>query len=301
MVSTSAPGEELTNGLVFCQVRSRLTGNRLISIPFSDHCEPLVNNDCQMQDLVGAILSRCVRPFTSIELRPRSPSQRYQEVLGGELPAREFWFHELDLQPTVTDLFKRCHRSVQRYVQRARHNELVCLQGRSRELVDMFYRLQLKARRRQGIPPQPRQWFVTLVDELGDRARIHIGIYQDRPVAGIFTVRHRDTLYYKYAASDARFHKVGAMQFVLWNVIQSAKEEGYRRVDFGRSDIDAVGLVTFKDHWGTTRSRLKYYRYPAHYEFKYANSKKGPVNTFFRHMPQFVLERAGRLLYRHLG
>src|ERR1700693_4673560 len=32
------PSAELTSGIVFCKVRSWLTGRRLVSLPFSDHC-----------------------------------------------------------------------------------------------------------------------------------------------------------------------------------------------------------------------------------------------------------------------
>ena len=49
--TTSAPSEELTNALLFCVVRSWLTGNRLVSLPFSDHCEPLVENAEQFRTL----------------------------------------------------------------------------------------------------------------------------------------------------------------------------------------------------------------------------------------------------------
>lgn len=41
--TTSAPDEPLTNGIPFCMVDSWLTGRRLVSLPFSDHCEPLVD------------------------------------------------------------------------------------------------------------------------------------------------------------------------------------------------------------------------------------------------------------------
>src|SRR5215213_892093 len=40
--TTSAPGGNLHNAVVLCEVRSWLTGRRLVSIPFADHCEPLV-------------------------------------------------------------------------------------------------------------------------------------------------------------------------------------------------------------------------------------------------------------------
>ena len=42
--TTSSPGERLKNGLVFCRVASWITGRRLVSLPFSDHCEPLVDS-----------------------------------------------------------------------------------------------------------------------------------------------------------------------------------------------------------------------------------------------------------------
>ncbi len=41
--TSSPPGEEIRNGLVFCRVDSWLTGRRMVSLPFSDHCEPLFN------------------------------------------------------------------------------------------------------------------------------------------------------------------------------------------------------------------------------------------------------------------
>src|SRR5262245_20006552 len=40
--TTSAPGAPLGDGIVFCRVESWLTGRRLVSLPFSDHCAPLV-------------------------------------------------------------------------------------------------------------------------------------------------------------------------------------------------------------------------------------------------------------------
>src|SRR5436853_1814942 len=53
--TTSPPRAELTNGLVFCRVRSWLTGNRVVSLPFSDHCEALVDKaedlDCLLESL----------------------------------------------------------------------------------------------------------------------------------------------------------------------------------------------------------------------------------------------------------
>src|SRR5271165_2794633 len=40
--TTSPAGQDLQNGIVFCRIESWLTGRRLVSLPFSDHCEPLM-------------------------------------------------------------------------------------------------------------------------------------------------------------------------------------------------------------------------------------------------------------------
>src|ERR1700760_3986758 len=42
VVTTSPPSQPLTNGVVFCKIKSWFTGRRLVSLPFSDHCEPLI-------------------------------------------------------------------------------------------------------------------------------------------------------------------------------------------------------------------------------------------------------------------
>src|SRR4029079_7807623 len=49
--TTSAPSQELKNALLFCVVRSWLTGDRLVSLPFSDYCEPLVEDADQFRAL----------------------------------------------------------------------------------------------------------------------------------------------------------------------------------------------------------------------------------------------------------
>src|SRR5271165_3889126 len=55
VVTTAAPGEDLRNGIVFCRVKSWLTGNRAVSLPFTDHCQPLVGSAENLAALVGAL------------------------------------------------------------------------------------------------------------------------------------------------------------------------------------------------------------------------------------------------------
>jgi hypothetical protein len=50
--TTCDPAVELTSGVVFCKVKSWLTGRRLVSLPFSDHCDPLVESSAEFDDLL---------------------------------------------------------------------------------------------------------------------------------------------------------------------------------------------------------------------------------------------------------
>src|SRR5215469_16265318 len=42
--TTSRPREPLRDGMVFCRVDSWLTGRRLVGLPFSDYCAPLIDS-----------------------------------------------------------------------------------------------------------------------------------------------------------------------------------------------------------------------------------------------------------------
>src|SRR5262245_28788841 len=52
------PGHPIENALLFCRVSSWMTGRRLISLPFSDHCEPLVKNEERLAVLLEALKTR---------------------------------------------------------------------------------------------------------------------------------------------------------------------------------------------------------------------------------------------------
>src|SRR5580704_3941281 len=43
VLTSTPPGQQLSDGIVFCEVKSWITGNRLVSLPFADHSEPLLN------------------------------------------------------------------------------------------------------------------------------------------------------------------------------------------------------------------------------------------------------------------
>jgi hypothetical protein len=302
MVLTSTPaGQPLSDGIVLCRVSSWITGTRLVSLPFADHCALLLNHLGQSVEFVDWLRAECDRQrWSYVELRPLLP---VQEARSGLQQDRSYCFHELDIRPSLEQIFRGLHKaSIQRRIQRAEKERLSYEGGRSRQLVDEFYRLLLITRRRHQLLPQPRTWFRNLVKCMGEGIEIKLARKNDTPVAAILTLRHRATVVYKYGCSDQRFHHLGAMPFLFWRLIEQSKESGAEEIDFGRSDLDNESLVVFKDRFGTTKKLLTYYRYsnPERRKAKIRWDSQA-LRQLFSMLPDAAFSTAGRILYRHMG
>jgi CelD/BcsL family acetyltransferase involved in cellulose biosynthesis len=301
LVLTSAPeGQPLKDGIVLCNVSSWITGTRLVSLPFSDHCEPLLDDASELPEFMNYLRMHCDRHrWKYVELRPLFDVQG----AGYSLPSSgSHWFHELDLTPSLERLFKGLHRnSFQGKIRKAEREGLSYEAGRSEQLLNEFYRLLLITRRRHGLPPQPRKWFKNLVECMGDNIEITLARKAGVPIAAVLSLWHGSCIVYKYSCSDARFHNLGGMPFLIWKLIEEGKAVGAERIDFGRSDLDNHGLIAFKDRLGTTRRLLTYYRY--------TNGKRSDATKHwqpqrfwgFSVLPDAALSTAGRVLYKHVG
>jgi CelD/BcsL family acetyltransferase involved in cellulose biosynthesis len=302
VVLTSAPaGQRLSDGIVFCQVKSWITGSRLVSLPFADHCEPLLNETGDWFELAEWMREECGRHrWKYVELRPLSWSPDSNCLL---VVSRSYWFHSLDLMPSLEKIFGQLHKdSVQRRIHRAEREQLSYETGCSEPLLNDFYRLLLITRRRHQLLPQPRSWFRNLITYMGPNAEIRSARKDGVPIAAILTLRHRATVVYKYGCSDERFHHLAAMPFLIWKLIEESKTAGAEQIDFGRTDLDNDGLIAFKDRFGTIRKRLTYFRYPESAREKGVMAADVPaVRRLVSVLPDALLPWAGRLVYRHIG
>src|SRR6202041_2864430 len=103
LVLTSALDDEpMFDGIVLCRVSSWITGTRLVSLPFSDHCDPLLNSSedfCEFAEWLRAERDR--QRWGYIEIRPLLP---IQEGNHGLQPSHSYCFHELDLTPSLEQI-----------------------------------------------------------------------------------------------------------------------------------------------------------------------------------------------------
>jgi hypothetical protein len=299
--TTSPPGRELTNGTPFCQISSWLSGRRLVSLPFSDHCTPLVESSEQLTDLLSSLRDSLDREkWKYVEIRAA-------EAVLPDCDAFErnkvFVLHRLDLRPSLVEIFRNFHRDcVQRKIRRAEQSSLTYEEGRSESLLAKFYHLLLVTRRKHGLPPQPVAWFRNLIACLEDKVQIRVASKDGDPIASILTLRHKGVLVYKYGCSDHRFNHLGGTQLLFWKAIQEAKNDQLSEFDLGRSECDNPGLIKFKDRWGATRSMLTYSRLAFQHSQGVSSAAQTPmVKYLFTHAPDRLLAAAGRVLYKHIG
>jgi len=303
VVSIDSKNKPLSNGLVFCVVQSWLSGPRLVALPFSDHCDPLVNDPQELEALVG-LLEAQVRKSRYAYLEIRPSAQSHSIASQSLLPQDEaFCIHQLDMHASLDVLYSRFHKScVQRKIRKAEKQRLQYEEVRSEELLAKFYSLFVQTRRRHRLPPQPLKWFRNLCLCLGDRLKIRLVSKDNRPLAGMITTIFRDTAVYKYGCSDSRYHNLGTMSLLMWRAIQDAKMSGACRFDLGRSNNANKGLIAFKEHWGAAKNSLHYYRYPAGIKTDASSSWKAwLVKQTCSHLPDPFLVALGEALYKHIG
>lgn len=305
-ITSCPPDADLRNAAVFCRVQSWLTRPRLVSLPFSDHCELLADSVTDLTAIVSAVREQLrlevlryieARPIRAVNMTTLESDSTYS-----------YFLHRLDLTPDLATLFRNCHKSsTQRKIRRAQREGLRYEEGRSETLLNTFYDLLLLTRRRQFSLPQPKRWFRNLIDCFGEALKLRVAFKDDKPIASILTLRYKDTLVYKYGCSDAQWHRLGGVQLLFWRSIQEAKHDGLRVFDLGRSECENTGLITFKDRWGAARSALTYVRFldSAHSKGAFPSAgtdiKKRMARMLLPRLPDFVGRAAGELLSKHIG
>lgn len=302
--TTSSPAGELKNGLVFCRVKSWLTGRRLVSLPFSDHCEPLCDSVQDLNFLIRYVQTALEhQEWKYVEIRPINVNLGQTGDGIDFMPAATHSLHVLDLRPDLGEVFRSLHKdSVQRRIRRAERAGLVEKCGRSADLLKEFYALFVTTRHRHRLPPIPYSWFRNLVHYQGEALEIRLAYRDETPIAGILILKFRDAVYYKYGCSDAKFNKLGAIPWLLWKAIAAAKLNRAVGFDMGRTEEGNAGLLAFKNHWVPRPKRLVYWRFPDTSAFISENGwKLRTAKRVFSCMPDRLLTIAGNLIYRHIG
>ena len=287
-------------GLPVVEVRHLRSGPKWVSLPYTDYCPPLVSNR-QEEEHLAAALQRASRAAGARRVEIRAP------MVGDPGAGPAALRHVLALSRNAAEVYAGFHRSqVQRNIRRAEREGLTVRQAtRPHDLVDTFYRLHLRTRRRQGVPVQPRRffrllWEHTITTGLGS---VLIVEASGQPIAAAVFLTWNGTVIYKFGASDPSSLSLRPNHLLFWHAIRAACEQGNHWLDFGRTDIGQEGLRNFKLSWGAVEEPLVY----ATLDGQQGSAPPtegmtarvlGPV---IRHGPLLLCRAFGETLYRYVA
>ena len=283
-------------GLPVALVSSRLTGRRLVALPFSDVCPPLIAVDAPA-DVLSALARELdtVRRRRQLPLEVRAPLPELAE------PSARFCHHRLQLRDALVDVERRYASQVRRNIRKARRLGVEVARRHDLHAIDTFYELHLQTRRRLGVPTQSRAFIRSLASLFSqDLGFVAIARFEGRPVAAAIFLSAGRTLTYKYGASDQRFQHVRPNNLLFAEIIRWASEAGLATLDFGRTDPANQGLRAFKRSWGAVEQPLAY-TYCGTPPARGGPGLERVAAAVIRRTPKTVGRVVGTLLYPHAG
>jgi CelD/BcsL family acetyltransferase involved in cellulose biosynthesis len=287
-------------GIIYCQV-SDLAGDRLVSLPFSDYCDPLLTSREEWEVLFGE-LRKSGLPITFRCRRCPIPLGDERLIL-----IKKARWHGIDLSQGTEALWKNLAETSRRSIRKARRERLQLRASDDETFLQGFYRLHHTIRKHKyRLLAQPPAFFAAIrrrfqeVDGWFPLAAEHDG----QLVGTTVFLRWNETLYYKFNASQSAALHLRPNDFLLWEGIVLGKSLGCSWLDLGLSDEDQPGLVRFKRHFGAQEGEIRFFRYRASGE---TEDREKEMLTFLREItglvtdpsiPDEISSRAGALFYR---
>lgn len=290
----------LRAGLPFCRIADIL-GKRIVALPFSDYCDPLVDDANSWRLLIDGLLPEHA-PITIRCLHNSLPITDERFTL-----AKQAKWHGVDLRPELDALWQGMHDSSRRAIKKSRREGVIVRVAESEKDLRTFFEMHLKIRKyKYGLLAQPYRFFQNIWRNFVEAQRgfLLLAVYQDTVVAGDFFLEWKDTLYYKFNASNPQELSHRPNDLLTWEGIQQAKARGLTFLDFGLCDWDQEGLARYKRKFGAEEKTISFLQHIPHGR---PNSTEKEIRNFLKQLtqrftdqlvPDAVTERAGEDLYR---
>lgn len=244
-------GEIITGILPLFFISDWLAGRRLLSVPLGVYAGICAADEESRGKLLDAARQEALaRGVDFLELRNRR----------GTIDSG---FHHNSLYSTFTcpltaDLdanLKRLPRDTRYMIRKAEKAGLRVERGP--QLQREFYDLFSQSMHRLGTPVQPRDLFENLQNEFGSAMETMVVYSGSTAVSGVVSFFSRDTVYPYYAGASPDAPKLGANNFMYWELMKQSAQAGYRQFDFGRSKKN-TGSFAFKTQWNMEVQELNY-------------------------------------------
>ena len=283
------------------RISSIITGKRLVSLPFSDHCDSFFNSIEDSKELQEEMISYAKKNQLSyIEFRSSDT----------KFPFTQFEFrtdlrHILNLETEEYELYKSFSDNTKRNIKKALKENVSIIVKNDIVGLKIFYDMICETRQKHGLPPQPYNFFRTIYrsvlgKNMGD---LIFAKHNEEFISGAMYFKIGNKILYKFGASFARYNHLRGNQLLMWEAIRKYKSEGYKELDFGRTEINHEGLRRFKLSFNAEERLIYTTRFDINtMSFISPDTRtNGFYNTLFNKTPISVLKMIGNTFYKHIG
>ena len=283
--------------LPLAEVKSRLFGHALVSLPFGVYGGPAATDPEAGRALVEAA-SALADSLDVDHLEFRSCAAMCPDWPQQDLYVRFRKTLHADPEANLLAVPRKQRAMIRKGIRNGLKSEI----DRS---VDRFFSLYADNVHRHGTPPFAKSYFARLLEVFGDRCEVLIVTDAGgRPLSGVMSFYFRDEVLPYYAGDTLDARELAANDFKYWELMRRGCERGVRIFDYGRSKR-GTGSFDFKKNWGFEPE-------PLHYEYRLrkvaAIPQNNPLNpkyrtlvALWRRLPRPLVNALGPMLTRNLG
>lgn len=289
-------GGRVVGVLPLAQVKSRLFGHAMTSLPFCVYGGPVGTPEAV--DALETEADRIARQAGAQHLEYRMLEARHPDW-----PRQDLYVtFRKAIDPDVEANMMAIPRKQRAMVRKGIKNGLLSEVDAN---ADRFFALYSDNVLRHGTPALPKRFFETLLKTFGKDCEVLTVTDPDgKPLSSVLSFYFRDEVLPYYAGDDFAARGLAANDFKYWELMRRACERGCRVFDYGRSKI-GTGPYSFKKNWGFEPKPLSYeYRLYKRDDVPQNNPMNPKYRAFialWRRLPLPVANAIGPHIVRNLG
>jgi CelD/BcsL family acetyltransferase involved in cellulose biosynthesis len=276
-----------------------IRGERIAALPFCDRADPMLATATGWPGLADDVLATGI-PLTlrCFSDNPAAADPRLRQV--GEAA-----WHGTPLDCTEDELYTRISSTSRRNLKAADRNGVKVLASTELDAVHEFHRLHVRLRKNKyRLLAQPLEFFERIWQQFspGDNVVTLLSEVDGEIAAGAMYLVWGDRLYYKFGASLSEYLPMRPNDALYWAACKLGLSRGLASVDWGISDLDQPGLVSYKRKWASEERRVVTLRGGQDPKPKSeVGAMLGELTRLFTEesVPDDISTKAGALLYRH--
>jgi FemAB-related protein (PEP-CTERM system-associated) len=254
---------EITGVVCLAEIKSRLFGHSLSSLPFCVYGGVAATSEAATQALDKAAQELAAKLNVG-HLEYRNLEAHHTDWISKDLYVTFRKEMLPDPEQNMLAIPKKQRAMVRKGIKAG-------LQGTIDLDVDRFFDAYAASVHRLGTPVFPKKYFRLLKEVFADECEILTITLEGRAISAVLSFYFRDEVLPYYGGGTSEAREVAGNDFMYWELMRRSCERGYRIFDFGRSKV-GTGAFDFKKNWG-------FQPQPLHYEYQLHRSRELPDNN----------------------